>query len=285
MYKLGVFNCEKNLKEELSKSFEIIDITDDSFPDIDFLFVDWITQYNKEKENIKKLLLQTSLIEYYLKNTRIILFDRYIDISEKEFNFMKKYDVCFLEPMIHYRKGFDFMPFWCKVKGMKDLDLFEKERNIDIAHKGKIFPESFQHNYISLSSLGFNVKYWSRVGKEEEEKYLLDNAEKQRFSWDDVKCSVIIGNETLYKHGYLHSDMFDMIDNGCMPLLPEKNRWFTLLFKDVIIRNIQDIQYFIDKHKIISYGVCLDIYNRINKYFPEMKVNYTTDYIKYLCEK
>ncbi len=108
---LGLLNVKNDLKQNLSKHFDvyILDKTQpDDLPDLDNLFIDWISNQDEFE-----FAHQAVIIENYIKKgIPTIVFDRYLVLSYKEFSWLNKFNITFLEPAINHRVGFEYFPFW-----------------------------------------------------------------------------------------------------------------------------------------------------------------------------
>ena len=99
-----------------------------------------------------------------------------------------------------------------------------------------------------------------------------------------MKTFVLIGTNKAYEIGYLNTDVFNYMMSGCLPLLPEEHRYFHGVFSEVVIEKPQDINWILQGWDTIAIPTIAEIYNRINTFYPEMKVNHTIDVIRRCLE-
>jgi len=278
---LGVLNCDEMLMSEFTEKWDVkvMERGEPSSPDIDAIFIDWTAPSDK-KEDVSLLVIQSSIVEDY-KDVPIAIFDRHLSIKQDEFRYFLKRNVYLFEPALNYRTGFSYLPFWTKTKTVEDvsLDFF---KTIDLAYRGKIDKnvDDFEKYYYKTSIINnYKVVYYSPVTEKMEKKYSEDSLVKDLFDWKDVKCSVLIDSPHAYKYGVLDQSVFEMVDNHCLPLLPRDHRWFTSLFKSVIVDNTDDVKKIIELYPHIFFGVIVEFYNTINNHFEEFRVEYTADTI------
>jgi len=285
--RLGVFNCDKRLLGYMPKTYELVYLeNEDKLPDIDSVLIDWIPRYVKDKN---KLATQAAVVDFYASSKKpVVLFDRYLDIIEREFNYLKKFNVFFFEPAINHREGFSFLPPWTEEITIKDLPHKDNgKKEIDLGHIGTLKNrlKGFEAYYIELSEHfpKYNVHYTASLPKHKVDEYKNAGVTKKDFSWNDLKCFVLIDTPNNYEIGYLNPDVFDAMYMGSYPLLPEEHRFYHSVFPPV--KNIMQIALEIDSYYGVQEIVLLDIYKNISKVFPEMIITNTVDVIRKCVEK
>ena len=128
---LGVFNIRRDLWNGLSRTRDLI-VVDDSFQNVSGLFMDWVPKTNPEFPK------QAVIVEHYVKaGIPIILYDRFLSIDKKEYNWLKKFNVSFWEPAVNNRVGFEYIPQW--TTGVHNDAFVDREsRPIDLAFQGDL---------------------------------------------------------------------------------------------------------------------------------------------------
>lgn len=217
----------------------------------DNVFIDWYLP----KDNIE----QITILEDSIKNkSNVVLFDRYLSLKQHEVDWLLRYkNVHLMEPSLLARRGFKYMPFWYKTHfpfhpSVED----ETYKTIDIGivkepHKSYKIPD-----------------------------YDLPIADK----YDVVKMALLICSERDYKIGYL-PDMNEMLHYRCVPLLPGEHKYYWKLFQGLVVKDIKDIEWcsnILRLYDVLIFG----IYDNMEKYFPEMKVeNVAKQIVKILDER
>jgi len=283
---LGVLNIDDTLREELSRDFTI-DAMLDTKVKAEALFVDWIpSQVSKSLDKTKAsyLLHQTTLVEEYVKNNLpVLIFDRWFGITQKEFFWFKKNNVKLFEPALNNRRDFQYLPFWTKIKRLKDIELEDDERKYSLAYKGYLANklQSFEKYYVDYGKLypQSAISYESSINEKKQREYEDYNVEKvPAINFNEAKCTVIIGSRKDYKIGYLSPTIFEALDNNCVPLIAEENRYFGGLSE--VIKTPTQINFFTRTYNFTYIGLLVECYESIENRYPEFKVNHTIDVIK-----
>jgi len=292
--KLGLFNCDARLKEWLPKSYELVylDNTEENFPEIDALYIDWLPRNipNMVSWGKEKLAIQAAVVDYYANQKKaIVLFDRYLDINEREYKYLNKFDTTFFEPAVKYRSGFEFLPPWTYCYDLVELPTFggKEERSVDLGYIGtlKNRMKCFEKYYVEFASLypKFNVNYNSSLPKPKIDEYKDARVTKKEFTYRDMKCFILIDTPRNYEIGYLNPDIFDIISMGCFPMLPVEHRFYHSVFE--VVKDIKYIPFNINGWIKVREVMLLDIYNRIKTIFPEMDIKNTVETIRKCVEK
>jgi hypothetical protein len=285
--KLGTLNMDKVLEGYLPKSYNVISLEGTSdFPEVDAVFIDW----SKGKKNRPRMARQAAVVDRYVKKKLpVMIFDRLLSITQREYNWLKKFNVRFFEPALNYRRNFDYLPIWTET-----YDLYSyPEINIDAKdiHLGchdyldnKL--KAFEKYYVQFGKLypNWRIHYVMPIPNEKKEEYRDLNVEYLTYDWQRMRTFILIGTNKAYEIGYLNPDTFDYMKMGCVPLLPQEHRYFHGLFSEVIIEKPGDINYFLSGYDVMAIPTIVEIYSRVNTYYPEMKVNHTVDVIQRCLE-
>ena len=277
MKKLGVFNVDGVLKNHLMKQFDILDMNLKS--NVDAVFIDWIPN---KPYNAKKLILQANIIKKYINKIPITIFDRYLNISENEQKYFSKNGIHLFEPALNNRINFEYLPFWIENTHEDIFQLSEEPvKSIDLYYDGSLkntlnhfekYFVDFKRNYPKIS-----VQYRTDIlDKNKTKEYNNIDIINKKMPWDSVCYSILIDDRQNYNIGYLNSNVFDMINAWCVPLIPKEHRWFRGLFDTV--HNIKDVNWHVS-NPFTAYGALCSILNKIDKFYPEFKIEYTVDRI------
>jgi hypothetical protein len=264
-----------------------VTLSDTDFSDCDAVYIEYIP-YNPS--NPKPFALQTEVLKFYLKKkTRVIIFDKFLAIRPDEARWLKKYNVSLFEPAVNYRPDFHYFPHYCpKIHSIDTLKLNKVEpRPLTIGFKGIIFDKlgsfekylvEFGKNYPTSST-----KYsdYSNISKEKVDEYTnLNVVFDKNIKYSDMKCTVLLGSTRDYSIGYLNPDIFTILENNVIILLPEEHRYYHALFSDTIIRNLSDMIFVTSSYDYVYLGYIAHIYDRIDKFYPEFKMEYAAEVIK-----
>lgn len=283
---IGILNLsEKHFKYIKSKLPNIINLSkENNIPNnLDFVFIRWIgsSYKGKNKEVISNLLKQTQIIE---KNIKTIIFDYRLAITEKEFSFLKKKKhISFFEPALNYRKGFSFLPNPVLIPSSIDyLSIIEK--TVDLCYPYNISDKisSFQKYILNFSSLypEYKVVCGPDPPKEKKDFYVSNNIIFEDCSYKESKTSILINTNFNHKIGYLEN-LENLLDNFCVPLIPEEHRFYHSVFDNLTIKKMSDIKYIIDFINKTDYHVMIeDFYKNLVKFLPESSLDYLISILK-----
>lgn len=286
---IGLCNIDKNISLKLSKFLDVKEIEDkDTFPHFDGIFIDWTYKF-KSKDWAK----QAALIDFYTKKKiPIVIFDRYFLITRKEYDWLKKFKVFFFEPAINNRRGFAYLPQWIIKPDYKWYAKDKEERKFDLAYKCNNLNnnlKSFENHYLKYIKLYPNKKvvYSTHgINKHKEKQYKeFDLKRVTDFSFNQSTFTIIIDTQKNYNIGYLDENVFKAMSQNCLPLLPIEHKYFNNMFSDVIIKNIIDLNYYVDCYGKIKEMIIEEIYERIEKYYPEFIIDNTVEVIKNCFKK
>lgn len=285
--KLGVLNCTKDILDELPYDVVRLDNLTDKL-EVDALFIDWLPRNLTDSD---KLARQAAIVESCAKNKKtVVLFDRYLDINEREYKYLKKFNTFFFEPAIHNREGFTFLPPWTKCYDLVELPTYDggnENRDIDLGHIGTLKNRmgSFEKYYVDFAEIypKFSVSYNSSLPKTKIDEYKNAGVVKREFSYRDMKSFVLIDTPRNYEIGYLNPDVFDIISMGCFPMLPEEHRFYHSVFE--VVKDVRFIPFHVHGWGKVREVMLLDIYQNIQTVFPEMDIKYTVETIRKCIEK
>ena len=239
---IGLYNTKCDLRKGLEAVFDIcgldeLEVDGKNFPKIEALFIDW-------KSNINKLEFahQAVIVENYVKKgIPTVIFDRYMVISFKEYNWLRKFNVSFFEPAVLNRVGFGFMPFWTEPLESNWFPYLEreKEREILLAYQGNLDDRvhAFEKYYSEYARLFPNKKIAFQT-KPEGLRHKIDEWQNYGLTprpvdFNQVAFTILIGSKKEYEIGYLREDLFDIMRAGCVPILPVEHRFYGTVFDDV----------------------------------------------------
>jgi hypothetical protein len=283
---IGLLNVDITLTDELSKSVKTINVNESLDDNVKALFIDWLPTTDDNKENAQKLIKQVGIIKHYIKKKiPIMLFDRYRGLTNTEIDWFKKNNVKFFEPCIHLRPGFQYLPYWIKIKTFDDLILDNHEREITLLYKGNLTKdkiETFREYYVDTAkeNPSYRICYHSGYKIDPDvELYYKSLISPTKQDYINSKFTILIGTQNDYRDGYLDSHFFDALNNGCIPLLPIEHRYYgslkSLIVYPKIIRWYTEIDY-----KNVYLGYINDVYREIERFYPEMNIKNVTKIIK-----
>lgn len=289
--KLGVLNCDRRLLEWLQKPYELVYLDKkekgEDVPEVDALVIDWLPRNVVNKD---KLAVQATIVDFYAnskKKPTMVLYDKYLDITEREFKYLKKFNTHFFEPAVKYRDGFTFLPPWTEKRDLVTLPEFGGDRYVDLGHIGTLKNRlgSFEKYYVNFSGLypKYNTHYMASLPKIKVEEYKDADCTKEEFTYLNMKCFMLIDTPRNYEIGYLNPNVFQAMYRGCFPMLPEEHRYYHSVF--TVIRDIKDISYYIEAYNKVHELVLLDIYDNIMSVFPEMNIKNTVDVLRKCIDK
>lgn len=283
MIQLGLCNIDNILTGELSKQFDTVTLkSNDTY--VNVIIIDWMPDTN-EKHKTQQLILQASLIEKYAKNkkVKIIVFDRYLSITNDEYQWLQKNDVILLEPALNYRYGFNYLPYWIKYKSGHDIALVPSTKKYDIIYDGsptdniKDF-ESYLLKCSKESTNIINIAYTGYINESKTDEYKDNNIIRSTFNYNNSKFSLLIGTPLHYRIGYLHPHFTKILQSDCIPLIPCGHRYFNAMSN--IMHNSLDVELALTTYDKLYYGYMMDVYSNIKKFYPEMLVENVVESLK-----
>jgi len=289
---IGLYNGDSLLERRMGELYNIVKFdTDTDFSDMDFIIIDWFPQsiIDKDKRWHLSYVKQANIVEKYVKKIPMLIFDRYLSITKKEYDYLKKFNVYFFEPALNNRKEFGYLPFWTEQKTLDDFDIDEKERQISLAFKGNLKGKisGFEKYYIDLISHwpNYNVCFDSPLRKEKVDEYKILNVDRKSIDFKDAECTIAIGSAKEYLIGYLDSNIFKFMENGCLPFIPIEHRFFCSAFHTSVIKDISEVKWIMNSERSMKLSIIEEIYKNIKSIYPEFLIEYTIDIIKNIMEK
>ncbi len=253
---------------------ETCDLDQDEAPDLKGLFIDWIPK----SENEQTFIRQAALVEHYVKTgIPVVIFDRYLAIENKEYNWLKKFNVTFFEPCVNNRSGFEWCPQW--INPLEPDTISKDERSIGLAYEGDLDGKLkwFEKYYVTYAEMFPNCKtvYNSSLVDFKVDEYKNHNLiQVKEIDFRDVSATVVIGSYKDYSIGHIWNNLFDIMSQGCVPLLPIEHRFFIGLFDHLVVRDERDMDYFIDGTVKLRGVIIEEIYESALKRYPEFSIEY-----------
>jgi hypothetical protein len=251
---IGLLTEDNNIRELLKNPH--IDI-DSKLPVVDSLFIDWIWGGNKNPS--KRFALQGVAVKHYSKKgIPIVIFDRYMSIKPKEYEWLRKFNnISLFEPALNNRRNFVYLPYYIKTD---DNSIIEEtdERPIDVGFCGNRNTPSFEKYYIN-----YMKQYNNR-----------NVVCKNEIDWRKVRYTVAIDSDKKYDMG--HINISDALSNGCMVLCPEEHKYYIGMFYPYyIVSNVPSIELSVNMDDELRKASVLNLYERVRKDFPEFTLDYT----------
>jgi len=279
----GIYNCESNLRFELKKSYNIFEDWYKKFPDIKSLFIDWIP-----KSNNKTYHLQATIVDKYVKRKiPIVIFDRYLSMTKKEYEWLRKFNNVFLfEPALHNRFGFRYLPQWTKILKYEDLGK-NKKYEWDLGYIGDLTDKyvSFKKYYKEIAEFQstLNVCYSSDISSSKSKELRYAKLKKiENANWYNIRCAVAIDTNKHYAIGYLDEWVFKAMEKGCFVMMPYEHKYFGNMFNRLVVKDMDDIGALCIQGLSgnLNQVIIEEIYNNIERLYPEFTINYTLEIIK-----
>jgi len=254
---IGTINLDKDISELLSKKIKIFALSPDiEHKDVEGIIIDWV---GKEDS---KFLSQISIVDGFIrKKIPIIIYDRYLKLTSKEYKWMFKFNVKFFEPRMNGRFGFSYLPQWQVLNDNRVIES-NMERSIDLGYIGADTKSRHQyykkfHDYCPDYNMVYN-----------------------KFDWKDVKYTIGIGSIEDYNNGFLSESVFDAMKNGCLALLPCEHKYFYPMFGYNVIHDYKMTKHFIQNFThIMREDTILAIYEDIRRLYPEFTIDYAVNKI------
>lgn len=249
--------------------------------DLDGLFIDWVPKLpNYEQEWMK----QASILQHYIKDIPIVIFDRYFSLSEREVNFIQKYNVKLFEPALNSdRYGFSYLPEWIDSLEIKteyddkrEYDLIYPDLEYNIGEFEKWIVELsvlFPHNKVAYS----NKVNISEFKKEEYRKKFLEAVSME---YESGKTTIAIDSHKAYKMGYFDVKYFKAMQYGCLPFLPIQHKYFHGLFDGLVFSDLKHLDLNISMFGKLRDVIIEEIFERIKNEWNEFTVDHAVDVIR-----
>jgi hypothetical protein len=280
---IGIFtkSPDEVFLKHLKLPFKLLDVGSNA-DKIDGLFLDWVPPSFE-----KDFIYQAQLVEDNIKKIPIVIFDRHFSVTFQEASYMKKYKTFLFEPaLLTGRSEFVYLPEWTSFYSVLDND--EREYNVvDISKNLEYRIESFEKWYKEYARLfpDKKVAYYTRNLKDfKKEEYKKNNLifieGKVLPDYTCASFTIINGSSNVYDIGYLDPVYFIAMNQGCIPLLPDEHRFFHSIFKNLIIKDIEEMDYYVSLYHRARVPIIEEMFDRIKKYFPEFTVEYASDIVR-----
>lgn len=285
---IGTFNIDRGLKVELGKYYELKDLTfgEKDLPKLDGLIISW----RPKGENEKSFAMQAFIVESYARqNIPLVIFDGEMSITGKEYNWLKRFNVTFFEPALNYRTEFIYLPHSIKIPEMEWVKLEDKDNEHDLIYIGKLSDriklfEKYYETYASMfTSKSVVYKNTDKIKKHKLDQWKYNNLKRiEELNIYNGKFSVIIESIKNIEMGYIDKNIFDMMENAVVPLLPREHKYFCGMFKDLIVEDERQMDYLITLARKEGMRELLieDTFRSIEKYYPEFTVEFTCDMMR-----
>jgi len=280
---IGIFtkSPDEVFLKHLNLPFKLLDVGSNA-DKIDGLFLDWVPP-SLEKD----FIYQAQLVEDNIKKMPIVIFDRHFSVTYQEASYMKKYKTHLFEPaLVTGRSEFVYLPEWTSYYSVLDND--EREYKVlDISKNLEYRIKSFEKWYRDYARIfpDKKVAYYTRTltdfKKEEYKKnnlILLDGKPLPDYTCSDF--TVIIGSKNAYDIGYFDPVYFIAMNQGCLPLLPEEHRFFHSVFRHLLVKDLEEMDYYVSLYDKARSVIIEDIFDRIKRLMPEFTVEYASDIIR-----
>lgn len=274
--RISVSNIDAELLSELSKICTVVGIDENPKG----VFLQWVTP-----EVGYLFTQQTYIIEKCVKHDiPMIIFDKEEKMSPEEVGFLMSKGSFLWEPAVTGRNFFSFQPVWGNIiTKLEDIKWdFDVDRSIDLANTSPIVRKThdFDKYYNTIHEIGgYNVLYVDHDGNRTiSNKISSMNIPIINTNYNDgkylgkIKYTVLIGSDLDYETGTLPTNLFELLENGVVPLLPREHRWYHSVFDGMLVDCESDIEHYIDVYDRISFGCVYEIYKNLDKYLPEANV-------------
>jgi hypothetical protein len=67
---------------------------------------------------------------------------------------------------------------------------------------------------------------------------------------------------------------------GCLPLLPEKHKYFHGLFKGLVVSNLKEMDFYVSLYGKVKDTIIEEIFDRIKTEWSEFTVDHASDIIR-----
>jgi hypothetical protein len=291
--RLLTFNVNDSLVEALSKEHDITNLQPElgNFPVGDVLLMDYLPKIPINQIGATALRARQAEILKHYSNKKLptILYDKFVSITQEEINWLRKTNrdgLFMIDPTLRHRMGAIYLPVWVKMRELNDIKYDVHERSIFLGYKGRMdtkiktfekYNVEFGKNYPTMVN-----KYEAVIPKEKQDEYINSNVYYDpTITYNDIQLVIALGTNKDYDNGYLDPEIFEALYNNVIVLLPVEHKYFHSMFADTVIKSFKDI-YFYNIYYITYVGFILEVYKRIEAYFPEFKFNNTLDVYRYL---
>lgn len=267
---ITVNNIDRNLRVELSQLCEIVNVDENPKG----VFLQWVTP---DVDDLFKK--QTLIVDYCINNQiSMIIFDKNDKISPEEAGYLISVGAFLWEPSVTGRNFFSFQPNWGRLyTDYNDIPMvYPETRSIHLANYSSLVRKfsSYHNYYVPAHETGeFNVKYlnvddnqtiYSKI--ENLGIPITNNAD------NNIKTTILLGSDRDYETGYLDPNLFKILENGIVPMLPKEHRWYHSIFSGLVVSSEDDIEYVLKTVDKIAFGCIYDVYRNLGRHLPECNV-------------
>lgn len=230
------------------------------------LFVDW-EPLIKVKDT-RDMANNIRVIENLPENVKLVVFDRYCALTPDEITYLTtKKNAILLEPRVIPRPQFGFIPYWIHKIDLP-LSMWDNKREFHLGFKGDILTEWSESMLVKsikhIPDINVGVSTSEKISKERF-NIIKEIMSIGNFKWNRFKCCLVQPNS---------NDMLPDITNhlkyGVVPLVSDEYRWYYAIFNKFIIKDYNDIKWYIRMYDTCNYGYMEEIYSNIEKFMPEM---------------
>jgi len=281
---IGVFDTTGNF-DKLPLDYEVVGLTNiTDAPKVDALYIDWVSKDQKDN-----FMLQAMLMDHYTTASKVpmVVYDRNLTMSYKEYNWLRKFDIYFLEPALNNREGFKYQPQWTEMLSMDDFNLIKTlKRKFSIAYNGylmdKLKPFEKYYKKVAMMYPEIRVVYEDNSIPEDKIKEYSDSnlSKVYEINWSDVVFTILIDNPKNYRIGYLDPYIFKAMRHGCVPFIDHQHRYFVGMFDKLVTSSYNDIRWLMDGKGTFNEAIIQDIYEDIENLYPEFTMEYAAKTIK-----
>jgi hypothetical protein len=258
---IGLYNLvDKDLYGSLSTLKTIQLKNNTKFPNLKGLFIDWIDTSNKKKPS-KDYAYQAALISYYSKkNIPLVIFDRYMCITSKEYKWLRKFNTYLYEPALNYRRGFEYQPYWIYIDEERIFSFEDDEREYTLGHTGQMY-DSLEKYYKNFEGLYPDTTI----------QYNVDD-------WKNVNYMIAIDSKKNYDIGHLNMNVINALQDGCMVLCPIEHKYYSNLFQGNTVEDIGSIMYWTYNYtQMMRVDAILGVYKTIEERYSEFTIKQTVE--------
>jgi hypothetical protein len=236
------------------------------------LFVNWLPNNPKQNDIVKSTP----------KDVRLVIFDRYSNLTAKEVSYYSKRNTILLEPVVMSRPEFLFMPYWIERIDLP-LSTWDKNRTFHTGYKGDTI--STEAEVILTKFIKSDIHMCAGISTQTTPQNLNVLRELMNigdYKWDEFNTTIITGSDYDYHYGVL-PDISNHLKYGVIPLISHKHKWFHALFKEFILFDTSLVSWYNKNFSPIYYGFMEQMYQNIELYMPEMLIENFIQTIVSLC--
>ncbi len=271
--------------DKLDLPFKTVDTFDPKNPlNVDGLFIDWVPKTPAYEDAWMK---QASLLQGNIKTGMpIVIFDRGISLTEKEVKWCRKFNTYLFEPALNSgRTGFDYLPEWTSAL---EINLDDEDREYDLVYSSpnveyylkeferwfKEFSRLFPDKKVAFSSYKKMSDF--KIGEYKDENLVMGSYPL----FNEGNFTVAIDVDLSYQIGYLNPLYFFAMVSGCLPILPIDHKYFHGMFKNLIAKDIKELEYYVSLYWKVKNVIIEEIFDRVKTEWPEFTVDHAASVIR-----